>query len=83
MALFHNEKLFQEIEATRLDINEKMKDSLIREPFLADFSRRFCWSSNAIEGNTLSLDETVAFIEFDEKFCSAVGDKGSRYSCDI
>lgn len=66
MALFHDETLFEEIEAKRLDVNEKMKDSLIGAPFLDDFSRRFCWSSNAIEGNTLSLDETVAFIDFDE-----------------
>ncbi|MBQ9745683.1 MAG: Fic family protein [Clostridia bacterium] len=34
--------------------------------FCDDFALRFCWSSNAIEGNTLSLDETVALIEYDE-----------------
>lgn len=34
--------------------------------FADDFALRFCWSSNAIEGNTLSLDETVALVEYDE-----------------
>lgn len=66
MALFHNEELLEQINAQISDINEKMEDPLICGPFLDDFSRRFCWSSNAIEGNTLSLDETVAFIDFDE-----------------
>ena len=66
MALFHNEELFGEIEEQISDVREKMKDALICEPFTEDFSRRFCWSSNAIEGNTLSLDETIDFIDFDE-----------------
>ncbi len=39
---------------------------LILAPFTKDFSLCFCWSSNAIEGNTLSLDETIAVIEYDE-----------------
>ena len=66
MALFHNEELFEKIHVQISDANENMKDSLIREPFTEDFSRRFCWSSNAIEGNTLSLDETVDFLDYDE-----------------
>lgn len=66
MALFHNEELFEKIGAQVADANEKMKDLLIREPFTEDFARRFCWSSNAIEGNTLSLDETVDFLDYDE-----------------
>lgn len=39
---------------------------MIIEPFTKDFSYRFCWSSNALEGNTLSLEETISLIEFDE-----------------
>ena len=66
MALFQNEELFETIENQISDANEKMKDVLIREPFTEDFARRFCWSSNAIEGNTLSLDETVDFLDYDE-----------------
>lgn len=34
--------------------------------FCSDMRRRMCWNSNAIEGNTLSLDETVALIDYDE-----------------
>lgn len=41
-------------------------DSLLESSFVKDFSYRFCWSSNAIEGNTLSLDETISVIEYDE-----------------
>ena len=66
MALFHNEELFEKIGVQIADANKKMKDVLICEPFTEDFSRRFCWSSNAIEGNTLSLDETVDFLDYDE-----------------
>lgn len=66
MALFHNEELFEKIHVQISDAKEKMKDLLIREPFTEDFSRRFCWNSNAIEGNTLSLDETVDFLDYDE-----------------
>lgn len=66
MALFHNEELFEKIGVQIADANKKMKDVLICEPFTEDFSRRFCWSSNAIEGNTLSLDETIDFLDYDE-----------------
>lgn len=60
--LFDNEKLFGEIDKKIQQIKQFREDSL----FEKDFSLRFCWSSNAIEGNTLSLDETVSLIEFDE-----------------
>lgn len=56
--LFDNEKLFGEIDKKMQQIKQFREDSL----FEKDFSRRFCWSSNAIEGNTLSLDETVSLI---------------------
>lgn len=36
------------------------------KPFIKDFAYRFCWSSNALEGNTLSLDETICLIDYDE-----------------
>ena len=42
------------------------KNSLVYEPFLRDLKVRLSWNSNAIEGNTLSLDETIAVIEYDE-----------------
>ncbi len=43
-----------------------MEDPLISRPFIDDFARRLAWSTNAIEGNTLSLDDTIAVIDYDE-----------------
>lgn len=43
-----------------------MSDAELMAWFAEDFALRFCWSSNAIEGNTLSLYETIALVEFDE-----------------
>lgn len=58
------------------DINKTVKlyneskqyfsDSLIITPFYDDFRYSFCWSSNAIEGNTLTLEDTINFIDYDE-----------------
>lgn len=56
----------EEIEKQRKTIEEYKDNPLIAEPFMKDFSLRFCWSSNALEGNTLSLDETISVIEYDE-----------------
>ena len=43
-----------------------LENPLISQPFTDDFARRFSWSTNAIEGNTLSLEETIAVIDYDE-----------------
>ena len=43
-----------------------MENPLISQPFIEDFAKRFSWSTNAIEGNTLSLEETIAVIDYDE-----------------
>lgn len=56
----------KKIEKTLPYIKEKLKENLISEPFYKDFKYSFCWSSNAIEGNTLSLDETISLLEYDE-----------------
>lgn len=66
MALVNNESLFKEIEDGLKDIEKNRTSDIILSPFTKDFSLRFCWSSNAIEGNTLSLDETISLIEYDE-----------------
>ncbi len=42
------------------------ENPLVWEPFLKDLRLRLSWNSNSLEGNTLSLDETVALIEYDE-----------------
>lgn len=56
----------KKIEKTLPYIKEKLKENLIFEPFYKDFKYSFCWSSNAIEGNTLSLSETISLLEYDE-----------------
>lgn len=61
-----NTKLFQEIETAFEEVKPWLENDAVMEMFARDFSLRFCWSSNAIEGNTLSLDDTVALIEYDE-----------------
>ncbi len=42
------------------------KDEIAWTEFYKDFKYRFCWSSNSLEGNTLSLDDTIAVIDYDE-----------------
>ncbi len=61
-----NTKLLSEIEQGLSDVRELMANEVVMEMFTKDFAFRFCWSSNAIEGNTLSLDETIDVIEYDE-----------------
>lgn len=64
--LVNNQDLFVQIKEKLSNIENNRTNELIWEPFCKDFIYRFCWSSNAIEGNTLSLDETVSLIEYDE-----------------
>ena len=64
--IVNNEKILVEVEQSLVEVKDWMSDAALMEMFTRDFSFRFCWSSNAIEGNTLSLDETVALIEYDE-----------------
>lgn len=66
MAIIDNTKLFESIEEKIKGLNSCLNEQLVREPFTKDFALRFCWSSNAIEGNTLSLEETVSLIVYDE-----------------
>lgn len=66
MAVINNDKLFEEIKENLTVFKGVKMSPSISGAFEKDFSLRFCWSSNAIEGNTLSLDDTVAVIEYDE-----------------
>lgn len=56
----------KKIEKALPQIRGYLKEKLIFEPFYKDFKYSFCWSSNAIEGNTLSLSETISLLEYDE-----------------
>ncbi len=44
----------------------KLSNKSIAEVFYRRFEYSFCWGSNAIEGNTLTLEQTVSIIQFDE-----------------
>lgn len=56
----------EHIELGLVKVKNLMADTELMDWFADDFALRFCWSSNAIEGNTLSLDETIALVEYDE-----------------
>lgn len=66
MPLFDNENRILQIETEKEEIFQHLGNPLIRQPFTEDFAKRFSWSTNAIEGNTLSLEETIAVIDYDE-----------------
>ena len=66
MPLSDNEKRILQIETEKEIIFKHLENPLISQPFTEDFARRFSWSTNAIEGNTLSLEETIAVIDYDE-----------------
>lgn len=63
-------KILQEqaehVEHGLTKVQHLLADPELMSWFADDFALLFCWSSNAIEGNTLSLDETVALVEYDE-----------------
>lgn len=48
------------------EIFADLENPLVTQAFTDDFARRFAWSTNAIEGNTLSLEETIEVIDYDE-----------------
>ena len=66
MPLSDNEKRVLQIETEKEIIFKHLENPLISQPFTEDFARRFSWSTNAVEGNTLSLEETIAVIDYDE-----------------
>lgn len=66
MRLFDNENRILQVEEEIKTITQHMENKLIYQPFTEDFAKRFAWSTNALEGNTLSLEETIAVIDYDE-----------------
>lgn len=65
-ALINNDELMKQVEKELASIKNLRNDETLMSWFTDDFAVRFCWSSNAIEGNTLSLEETIALVEYDE-----------------
>ena len=67
MALINNIQAHIDSTKQAVDSIQRLRDdSLIWDAFYKGFTYRFCWSSNSLEGNTLSLDETIAVVDFDE-----------------
>lgn len=64
--IINNKDHYKTLKERLSVIDEYRKNTFIQDVFLEDFTKSFCWSSNAIEGNTLSLEETISFLEFDE-----------------
>lgn len=63
--LFDNSDLLKKAEQLKPQIDALKSEPMIFEPFMKDFRYRFCWNSNRLEGNTLSLDETIEVIDYD------------------
>jgi len=61
----NNSDLFNSIEEILPGIMENLRDGCIYDGFCDIMGKRICWSSNNLEGNTLSLEETVELIDFD------------------
>lgn len=61
----NNSDLFSSIEEVLPGIMENLRDGCIYDGFCDIMGKRICWSSNNLEGNTLSLEETVELIDFD------------------
>lgn len=64
--IIDNTELLSKVDQELINIREIMDNDFVMEMFTKDFGLRFCWSSNAIEGNTLTLEETIDVIEYDE-----------------
>ena len=78
MPMIDNKEQIRQIEAGLEQIKSEKDDPLIMEPFMKDFSLRFCWSSNALEGNTL---DPVSYTHLDvykrQDQCGRYGDGGA------
>jgi len=66
----------EQAEKAVASVENIKRDKQIWNAFYGCFEYRFCWSSNSLEGNTLSLDETIAVVDFDEV---SSGHKYSEY----
>lgn len=64
--LMNYDDILKKIENELPEMIEAVNNELIMGPFYKDFTRRFCWNSNSIEGNTLSLEETISLLDYDE-----------------
>lgn len=64
--IIDNTEILNKIKIMKKSLSKVKENDIIFSPFWDDFKVRLCWSSNAIEGNTLDLDETIDVILYDE-----------------
>lgn len=64
--IINTQEKYKILEKKLIKLDEISQNNLIFEPLWKDFCYRLCWSSNSIEGNTLSLEETIETLEFDK-----------------
>ena len=62
--IIDNTEYIKKIEKNIDKIDYKKAD--IWNIFYDNILKKICWNSNAIEGNTLTLDETIRLIDYDE-----------------
>ena len=60
------EREITELKEKQITLSDALKEKEAFKAWWNDFRLRFCWSSNSIEGNTLTLEETIDVIEYDE-----------------
>ncbi|MEG0693496.1 MAG: Fic family protein [Oscillospiraceae bacterium] len=67
MAIIYNiQECMNEAQKSMDEVAYLKNEKVVWNSFYLGFEYQFCWSSNSLEGNTLSLDETIAVVDFDE-----------------
>ena len=61
-----NAKYLDKIEKIQKRYPYQQMSEHLKQAFEQDMRIRFSWNTNSLEGNTLSLEETVEIISYDE-----------------
>ena len=64
--LVDNHDKYEVLRQEMCTFQEYKPDELAWKMFSEDLYYRLSWNSNALEGNTISLEETVSLLEYDE-----------------
>lgn len=60
-----NDTLKKEVDDKKY-IVDKTNVDIVYQSFWDEIIKKICWNSNAIEGNTLTLEETIELIDYDK-----------------
>ena len=64
--LVNNDDLYKKLELCREKFNYDNIPDQIKQKYQNEMLLRLSWNTNHLEGNTLTLDETIDVIEYDE-----------------